>query len=132
MVQRLFALAVLTLAALGLSAAPALAHGGGTSDATNFRSVVGEVVRGDGKNLEAPAVDVPDVSWTVRALDSYLEVTNRSGGALTVLGYEGEPYLVIGPDGVLENRNSPAVYLNNDRFAETLVPEGVAADAPPD
>lgn len=112
-------------------AGPALAHGGGTADATNFRSNVDRVVVGDGSN-DAEPMDVPGVTWRIRALDSYLEVTNETAQELVVTGYEGEPYLRITRDRVLVNRNSPALYLNNDRFAETSVPAGVGPDAEPD
>ncbi|MPZ73581.1 MAG: hypothetical protein GEU74_10190 [Nitriliruptorales bacterium] len=132
MVRRLLSLAALIALAVIAPAAPALAHGGGGSDATNFRSEVDRVVEGDGTAAAASPVELDGVTWRVRALDSYLEVSNRSGAELLVYGYEGEPYLRIGPDRVLENRNSPAVYLNNDRFAETPVPPGVAANAEPD
>ena len=89
-----------------LVARPAMAHGRG-SDATNFRSVL---------------VDTPDldgVTWQVYGGDEYLSVTNTSAAELLVYGYEGEPYLRIGPEGVWQNAASPATYLNQTRFAET-------------
>lgn len=132
MAGRLIALVLFVGLALITSAGPALAHGGGTSDATNFRSEVGGVVEGDGAEPGGPPAQLDGVTWRVRGLDAYLEVANRTGEELLVYGYEDEPYLRIGPDRVLENRNSPAVYLNNDRFAQTAVPPGVAADAEPD
>jgi hypothetical protein len=49
-------------------------------------------------------------------------VTNRGEEDLVVLGYEGEPFLRIGPDGVFENRNSPATYLNAERYGDVAVP----------
>jgi hypothetical protein len=51
---------------------------------------------------------------------------------LTVLGYDGEPYLRIGPEGVQRNRNSPATYLNEERYADVAVPPRADPDAPPD
>ena len=132
MVRRLLAVVAMAAGVLAALAGPAFAHGGGGSDATNFRSVVNRVVEGGVDDADAAPADLEEVTWRVRALDSYLEVSNRSGEELLVFGYDGEPYLRIGPDGVLENRNSAAVYLNNDRFAETPVPEGVGADAEPE
>ncbi len=86
-------------------AAPAAAHGRG-SDATNYRSqVTGEP-------------DVPGVSWQIYGSDEFLSVTNASDTELTVLGYEGEPYLRVGPEGVFENRASAATYQNTDRYAD--------------
>ena len=132
MLRRLLVLVAMAAGALTALAGPAFAHGGGGSDATNFRSVVDRVVEGDVDDADAAPAELEEVTWSVRALDSYLEVSNRSGDELVVFGYDGEPYLRIGPDGVLENRNSAAVYLNNDRFAETPVPAGVGADAEPE
>lgn len=56
----------------------------------------------------------PDV--TVRVIDtgSRLELTYRGTGMAVVVGYQGEPYLRVGPDGVFENARSPAAYLNRD------------------
>lgn len=116
---RAFAAAALACVVVLLGADPAAAHGAGGSDATSYLSEVREV---------------PDerVRWTVVAGDSLLEATNDSGRELVVLGYLGEPYLRFTPgDGVFENRRSPAAYLNEDRYAETGLPDDVDAGAPP-
>jgi hypothetical protein len=54
--------------------------------------------------------------------DDRLRIANDSGTDLLVLGYDGEPYLRIGPAGVHRNERSPASYLNRDRFARISVP----------
>lgn len=64
--------------------------------------------------------------------DSYFEMSVESGTEAIVLGYEGEDYLWFRPDGVvLENQNSPATYLNADRFGSDGVPPDARADAEP-
>ena len=66
--------------------------------------------------------EVAGLEITVVDLDDRLRVANDSGEELVVLGYDGEPYLRIGPRGVLRNQRSPAAYLNRDRFARVAVP----------
>jgi hypothetical protein len=88
-----------------LVAGPAMAHGRG-SDATNFSSTLTDTPQLDG------------VTWRVIGGDEYLAVHNTSDAELLVYGYEGEPYLRVGPDGVWQNAASPATYLNQSRYAE--------------
>jgi hypothetical protein len=117
--RRLFVLLIGTIAALVLPAAPALAHGRG-SDATNFNATV------------RAAPDVPGLSFRVYGSDEYLAVTNTSGQEVVVHGYEDEPYLRIGPDGVFENRRSPAAYLNAERYGQVPLPADADSTAEPD
>lgn len=60
--------------------------------------------------------------------DAFLALRVDEGTEVLVLGYEGEPYLRFGADGVVErNRNSPATYINDERFgAGDLVPADLA------
>lgn len=79
--------------------------------------------------------DVPEVagvSWTLYPAGEYLEVENRTDRALVVIGYDDEPYLRIGPEGVETNLNSPATYLNSHRDGDVALPPRADADAPPD
>ena len=127
--QRAVLLLLSSAAFVIVAAAPALAHGSGGSDAGNFRSTVTGV---------APATDVPgnirppkELAWRVLANDAVLQVDNSSRAEITIAGYEGEPYLRIGPDGVFVNRNSPARYLNEDRYAQTPVPDHADPEVTP-
>jgi len=64
--------------------------------------------------------------------DSFFELRVESGTEAMVVGYQGEDYLWFRPDGVvLENQNSPAKYLNTDRYGVDGVPPTASADAPP-
>jgi len=79
-----------------------------------------------------PLPDFDGIEWRTRAGDAFLQVANRSDREIVVLGYDQEPYLRIGPDGVFRNSRSPATYLNADRFARTPVPDEADSDAEPD
>lgn len=125
---RLGLLLAAATALLVVGAAPAWAHGAGGQDASNYRSQVTRVVARDG----SPSASADGVSWRVLAIDGPLEVRNDSDEELMVLGYEGEPYLRVGSDGVFENRNAPATYTNDDRYAEVALPAGASAASPPD
>jgi hypothetical protein len=93
----LFAVLGGLLAGAFLAGAPAQAHRADAPAGTDYRVTVTSVTP-----------EVPDL--TVRAIEAgaQLELTNRTGRTIEVLGYAGEPYLRIGPDGVFENLNSPA------------------------
>lgn len=108
-----------TLAAVGLAvtAGPAAADAPAPGDYTS------EVV--------SITPDPGTIDLEVVGGDSFLELTVDRGIEVVVVGYEGEPYLRVRADGTVEeNQNSPATYLNEDRYAEIDVPPSVA-DADP-
>jgi hypothetical protein len=106
---RLAALFLLGSVLLVAAAPPAGAHVR-AREASNF----------DSRILETP--DIEGVEWRVYAGGALVGVTNHGDAELVVLGYEGEPFLRVGPGGVFENRNSPATYLNADRYGDVAVP----------
>lgn len=55
---------------------------------------------------------------TVRVIENgaRMQVRNTGPRDVIVLGYMSEPFLRIGPDGVFENRQSPAVPLSSERW----------------
>jgi hypothetical protein len=113
------ALALLTgLLLVGLAPA-ASAHGRGT-EATNY----------DSRITAAP--DLPGVRWAIYGGDEFIELENDSTEEVLVYGYDGEPYLRVGPEGVFENRRSPATYLNQEQYGRVDVPAGADPAATPD
>ena len=116
--------ALAVLAALVVTGArPASAHGTSHGDGTVVTDYRYEITSFD------PGVDGIDLVF-VGAI-GHLQLTNRSGSEVTVLGYEDEPYLRVGPDGAFVNLRSPATYLNEDRDGSTGAPESADADADP-
>lgn len=93
---RLLVAALLALLAVPLLATPASAHGASGRESSNWLTTLTSPVR------PAPGV-------TVRLVESgaRLELTSTESEVL-VLGDDGEPYLRVGPDGVLTNSRSPA------------------------
>jgi hypothetical protein len=111
---------VVLLPALLALALPAGAHAHAGNP--NFRS-----------NVRTVSPSVKGLKLQVLNYDDRLEVTNRTGQTVTVLGYEGEPYARLLPDGTVQvNRRSPAKYINDDRFAQVKVPPIANAKAPPE
>src|SRR5687768_1153583 len=114
---------VVLLGLLGLLAAssPSSAHVGG-----------GEAGSDSDARILSVTPEVPGV--TVRSLQfgDEFELVNATSTAIVVPGYSDEPYLRIGPDGVWRNANSPATYLNLDRYGKAQPPANADADAEPD
>lgn len=102
--RRTLLVAAAALAWVGLSAVPASAHSVSGVSATNLQT-----------NLRSVTPTVPGLEVKVVESGSRIEVTNKTGTEIIVLGYKDEPYLRIGPDGVFENRLSPATYINKSR-----------------
>ena len=106
---------VVAVAATGLVVAipaPATAHTVSGPRPTNYRTT-----------LRSVTPQVPGVQVRVVDLGNKLELTNRTATDLIVLGYDGEPYLRIGPRGVYENLRSAATYLNRTRAGTPPVPD---------
>jgi hypothetical protein len=99
---------------------PAAAHSADGLPATNLRT-----------RLRSIDPHVPGLRLAVVEAGNRLELTNEGPEEVVVLGYQGEPYLRVGPGGVFENRRSPAAYLNADRQAATPVPDEAGAEAAP-
>ena len=96
-----------------LLAAPGSAHVGDPPIADNFSGSVTSV---------SPAL--PDgVSVEILEFGDRLRLSNAGDEVVSVPGYSSEPYLQIGPEGVLRNENSPATYLNASRDGATSLPE---------
>lgn len=106
--------------ALLVPAGPASAHGGDAPDATAYRTEVG-------------ALSTPVPGLTVRAVEAgaRLELVNDTGRTIEVLGYAGEPYLEVRPDGTYQNVNSPAAYTNQTLDGASPVPSNADPAAPP-
>lgn len=113
--------AVFVLAVVTLVAVPAVADAHTrTEETTNIRSVITSVP------------DLDGVAWTVHTGGFVIEVVNTGDRDLIIEGYEGEPYLRVGPDGVHRNLRSPATYLNRDRYERVTLPPIVDPTAAPD
>ena len=116
------AAACATLLVIGIAGAPpAVAHTVDGAGPTNYLTELGDV-----------EPDIRGVEVAVLEFGNRLEVRNTTDAELTVLGYHDEPFLRIGPDGVLQNMRSPATYLNADRQAKTTVPESADPEAEPE
>ncbi|HEY1359114.1 MAG TPA: hypothetical protein VGF21_12490 [Thermoleophilaceae bacterium] len=117
MLRLRWALAV-ALAAACVVAPSAAAHPGNP----NYRSV-----------LHGVSPDIPGVQLSVLGYDTQLQLVNKSGKTITILGYGGEPYARILGNGTVEtNHNSPAYYLNQDLLGTTPVPKHATSSARPD
>ncbi len=98
----------------------ARAHGGSHS----FESVVEGI---------APAELADGIEVRVLDSDEQLELVNRSGRAVIVEGYDGEPYARVESAGpVYLNVRSPALHVNNDRWGATEPSRAADASAPPE
>ncbi len=102
-------------------AGPAAAHVGGEAAGSNF----------DGRVLSVTP-EVPGLGVRVLQFGDELELVNETSTEVVVPGYSDEPYLRIGPDGVWRNANSPATYINLDRYGRVDVPEKAEGRAAPD
>jgi hypothetical protein len=119
-VRRILWTVAFALAVLMATAGPASAHSVAGVGGTNYRTTVHGV---------SPRVD----GLVVRSIEtgSRLELVNKTGQTVVVLGYEKEPYLRIDRRGVFENVRSPATYLNANRRGDTPIPGTASKDAPP-
>jgi hypothetical protein len=109
---------LIALTWLVVQAGPASAHTVSGVGATNWKTTLIGV---------SPAL--PGLRVRVVNTGSNLEVSN-TGPEVLVLGYEGEPYLRVGPGGVYENTQSPATYLNCSRQG-CPAPAGLDVTGPP-
>ncbi len=120
--SRIRTLSGLVLALLVLTAAPALAD---PARPTNYSSEI-TAVTWEGEGPLPARVEVVGG-------DSFLSVTAEPGVAVEVPGYSGEPYIRIDADGtVWLNRNSPAYYINDDRYGNVTTPDTASDEAEPD
>ena len=107
-------LAIVTLASL-----PAIA--GAHPGNPDFRSVI------QGFSPQIPGVNVQVLNW-----DSNMQLSDPGHHTVVIYGYDHDQYARILPDGTVQvNQNSPAAYLNEDRYGTTPVPSSANPKAPP-
>jgi hypothetical protein len=113
-------LLVVVAGAILVPATPAFAHGGDAPEATSYRTTI-------------TGISTPEKGLSVRTVEggARLELSNRTGHPVEVLGYAGEPYLDIRPDGTYQNAVSPAAYLNATLSGDQPVPSSADPTAPP-
>lgn len=118
--RRLGLAAVVALVCLLLWAGPVAADPPGPTD---YRSTVVGIEPDPGGAVSARLIGG----------DSFFELTVASGTEVTVLGYQGEPFVRFNPDGTVDrNERSPSRWLNDDRFGDRPVPTEATADAEAD
>jgi hypothetical protein len=120
--RAMLVVAAVVVGIVTVGAAPAGAHGLGGLSPTNYESV-----------LRSVSPHVPGVDVEITDLGTKVELTNDTQRDVIVLGYKGEPYLRIGPNGVFENVRSPATYLNRSTTISDAErpPKSADAEAPP-
>jgi hypothetical protein len=112
--------AALVAGIVGVTAAPASAHGLGGLTPTNYQTI-----------LRSVSPHVPGVHVHITDLGTKVEVTNDGARDVVVLGYANEPYLRVGRNGVFENVRSPATYLNRSTTITSRPPKSADAKATP-
>lgn len=117
---RVLLAAVVGVLAAMLPVTPAAAHQVGGMGATNFHTT-----------LTAVEPATPGVSLRVIENGSRLELRNDTATVVVIEGYDGEPYARVGPDGVQVNDDSPATFLNQERFLTASVPATADGRGPP-
>lgn len=120
-VRRILATLATAATVLVLGSSPAGAHSAGGAEATNFLT-----------RLSAVEPPVAGIEVAVIEGGNRLRLTNTGPEEALVIGYQGEPYLRVGPDGVFENLRSPTTYLNRDRQASAAVPDTADPEAAPE
>lgn len=111
------ALALLISIAVLVPATPAQAHAESGPAATNYRTALTNV---------SPAQS----ELTVRVVrgGSRLQLHNGTDRAVTIRGYQDEPYLRLAKDGIFANANAETSYVNED-LPRTNRPKQMAANS---
>src|SRR5215210_2592815 len=118
-IRKVLGTAMLAAIVLG-PAQPASAHGGNGGASSDYRiEVTG--FEGDPSGIEIRPVE----------LGNRMELVRTTAKEVEILGYDEEPYIRLGDDGVFENFNSPSHYTNLDRFARTATPANATPTAAP-
>lgn len=110
----------LVLVSVGFGNSSAQAHSAANSPASNYRTKL---------LLVTPTSD----AYQARVIETgnRFELRWKSGPELTVPDYDDHPYLRIGPNGVEENQQSNAKYLNSSRVGSATIPDGLKPEGPP-
>ncbi|MEV0895868.1 hypothetical protein [Actinoplanes sp. NPDC049802] len=118
--RRLLGYVLAVAGAVLAPATPAFAHAGDTTEVSSYRVTV-------------TGLSNPMDGLRVRVVEggARLELSNDTGRAVEILGYSGEPYLEVRPDGTYQNTGSPAAYLNETRDGATAVPATADPTAAP-
>lgn len=118
--RRTLVTVLIGLAMLGITAGPASAHSVAGQGSSNFQS-----------RIRTIAPQVSGLKVQIIEAGSRMQLTNDTDQTVVVKGYQDEPYLRIGRDGVFENRRSPAVYINSTRNNPPAPPAGADPKLPP-
>jgi hypothetical protein len=81
--------------------------------------------------IEGVQPRIPGARFKILYGDDQVWLDNRSGKTIVIDGYGGEPYLRFTPAGIFVNANSPAGFLNQDRYGKSKVPKFASENAPP-
>jgi hypothetical protein len=82
--------------------------------------------------LDAVQPALPGVTVQIAAsVTAQLVVANPTPTPLSVLDGDGQPFLRIGPEGVLANKSSPWWYLTNSPNGDASIPADAQPGAPP-